>query len=50
MVLTPYSYVQGFKTVVFQYDLAYVLDYFFGIFNNNIESNTIWPLKDLNRK
>lgn len=46
-VLTPYSYVwQGdLRQSMFQYDLAYVLDYFFGIFNNNIESSTIWPFK-----
>ena len=44
-LLMPYSWVwQGdLRQSMFQYNLAYVLNYFFDIFNNNIESSTIWP-------
>ena len=44
-ILLPYSWVwQGdLRSTMFLYDLAYILDYTFGIFNNEIESSTIWP-------
>ena len=49
-ILFPYSWVwQGdLRPSMFQYDLAYVLDYMFGIFNNEIESSTIWPFARFN--
>jgi hypothetical protein len=41
----PYSWVwQGhLRESMFQYNLAYVLDYFFDIFNTSVKSSTIWP-------
>ena len=44
-VMFPYSWVwQGhFRESMFQYNVAYVLDYFFDIFNTNVKSSTIWP-------
>jgi len=41
----PYSWVwQGdLRQSMFQYDLAYLLNYFFDIFNTDVKSSTIWP-------
>ena len=46
-VLLPYSWVwQGdLRSTMFLYDFAYILDYTFGIFNNEVESSTIWPFE-----
>jgi len=46
-LIFPYSWVwQGDpRQSMFQYDLAYILDYFFNIFNTEIESSTIWPFE-----
>ncbi len=46
-VLLPYSWVwQGdLRSTMFLYDFAYLLDLIFGIFNNEIESSTIWPFE-----
>ena len=46
-VIFPYSWVwQGDpRQSMFQYDLAYILNYFFDIFNTNIENSTIWPFE-----
>ena len=44
-VMFPYSWVwQGhLRESMFQYNVAYVLNYFFDIFNTNVKSSTIWP-------
>ncbi len=49
-IMFPYSWVwQGdLRSSMFNYDLAYVLNYFFDIFNNEIESSTIWPFARFN--
>ena len=41
----PYSWVwQGnLRPSMFQYNLAYLLNYFFDLFNNDIKSSAIWP-------
>ena len=46
-ILMPYSWVwQGdLRSTMFLYDLAYILDNVFGIFNNKIESSTVWPFE-----
>jgi hypothetical protein len=46
-ILLPYSWVwQGdLRSTMFLYDFAYILEYTFGIFNNEIESSTIWPFE-----
>ena len=49
-IMLPYSWVwQGdLRSSMLNYDLAYVLNYFFDIFNNEIESSTIWPFARFN--
>jgi hypothetical protein len=49
-VMFPYSWVwQGDpRQSMFQYNLAYVLNYFFDIFNTSIKSSTIWPFERFN--
>lgn len=46
-LIFPYSWVwQGDpRQSMFQYDLAYILNYFFDIFNTNVENSTIWPFE-----
>ena len=46
-VLFPYSWIwQGDpRASMFQYDLAYVINFFFDIFNNHVDSSTIWPFE-----
>ena len=46
----PYSFIwQGvLRTSMFAYDLAYLLNYFFDLFNDeSIKSSIIWPFKTL---
>ena len=49
-VMFPYSWVwQGDpRQSMFQYNLAYVLNYFFDIFNTSVKSSTIWPFERFN--
>ena len=49
-LIMPYGWVwQGvLRTSMFTYDFAYLLNYFFDIFNNeSINSSKIWPFKSL---
>tara|TARA_B110000971_G_scaffold159359_1_gene162845 strand:+ start:1346 stop:2488 length:1143 start_codon:yes stop_codon:yes gene_type:complete len=43
----PYSWVwQGDpRQSMFQYNIAYFINYFFDIFNSSVESSTIWPFE-----
>ena len=46
-VLFPYSWIwQGDpRASMFQYDLAYLINFFFDVFNNHVDSSTIWPFE-----